>query len=120
MINKKTGEIKQNSDLDWSHDLSYDFDEIIDYKCDRCGIVASGLEYEKWEEVKYHWDHVIFNGINKLHLGDFCFQCAIEITPHVITIRDIKELSRYLYRLKRNINERQKFENDRSTADFTS
>lgn len=98
-------------------------------KCDRCGLVndeshrddgsplglprcgcAACVESEKAFDIRRYWDGVIFKGVNSAGVGwgfqDLCSRCAIEITPLIWRLRDIKELNIFNYRLQKAINER--------------
>lgn len=98
-------------------------------KCDRCGLVndlshirgeflsyipwcgcEACIEGEKAFDIRSLWDNVIFKGVSmagvKCGFQHLCSRCAIEITPLIWRLRDIKELNIFNYRLQKAINER--------------
>lgn len=85
------------------------------YRCDRCG-AEYDYDQEKHDIEKF-WGWTIFNNRPKPRFADFCHKCAKEVTPLVYALRDVDELTIYVNKLERAINEkRRKTRNDRPTA----
>jgi hypothetical protein len=92
------------------------------YQCDRCKINFSIYFDEEYDEgvTPSHWpllEH-LYAKRQKPNVGDFCKKCEREIRPLIFILRDIDEVTTFLNKLKKAINEKrnQGNKNNRSVA----
>lgn len=88
--------------------------DCLDVRCSRCGVVGTDVHYsEMIDEIDDIWKGRRFPGAL---MGFFCPKCVTEILPHVWKLRDVDELSLYVNKLKRVINETLGTQNNRANA----
>lgn len=92
-------------------------EECDHIKCDRCGDEFhfddnNGAYMEFWSFIRYE----LFSGKQKPKPDyDFCFKCSKEVTPLYYALRDISELSSYIYKLEKEIKNAKRNKNNGST-----
>ena len=87
-------------------------------RCDRCGKVHD-FDHGDFHIKVDLWYGVIFKGIQRPNelSKNFCRECAAEVTPIVWQLRDVWELRKFVNKLRKEINERKKRDQDnRATA----
>lgn len=85
-------------------------------RCDRCKSEFHPYESDEWIRIHELWDRLFYRR-PKRPLGDFCLQCAKEVTPLVYALRDADECILYVNKLGRAIDEKRRTQNDRPTQD---